>query len=94
MRPTLSLFVALGLLPMAALAQSSWEPQLREEIALDQGCELEFLSQVVERTVEGRQIVMAKAHCADKRVFDAFRDDELAPFRFSECEQSRDTSAC
>jgi hypothetical protein len=86
--------LALGFLPMAGHAQASWEAQLRDEIAYLEGCEVQFLSHIVERKVGDRQVVMAKAHCADQRVFDAYRDDELAGFTFKECEQTRDTSVC
>lgn len=86
--------LALGLLPGAGNAQASWEAQLREEIAYLENCEVQFLSHIVEREVAGRQVIMAKAHCVDQRVFDAYRDDELAGFTFKECEQTRETSAC
>lgn len=82
---------------IAAIAHAqepSWQAQLAEEIALVEGCELRFVSQVVERTVDGRPIVMAKAHCADERVFDVWRDDPLAPFTFKECPTSADKTTC
>lgn len=95
MRPTLCLtLAALALSPQAARGQSSWQDQLREEIAIVEECEVQLLSQVVERKIGDRQVVMAKVHCADGRAFDAYRDDELAPFSFKECTPTRDTSAC
>ena len=49
-------------------------------------CKVAYLSHVVERTVDGKKLVMAKAHCEDKRVFDAMRPDEFEPFQFNECQ--------
>jgi hypothetical protein len=37
---------------------------------------------------------MAKAHCEDKRVFDAMRPDEFAPFQLKECEPAAAAKAC
>jgi hypothetical protein len=79
---------------VAHAQEPAWQAQLADEIGLVEDCELRFVSQVVERTVDGRQIVMAKAHCADERVFDAWRDDPLAPFTFKECPTSADKTTC
>lgn len=79
---------------IAHAQEPSWQAQLADEIALVEDCELRFVSQVVERTVDGRQIVMAKAHCADERVFDVWRDDPLAPFTFKECPTSAARTTC
>lgn len=89
----LVIFVTL-IAPIAQAQEPSWQAQLADEIALVEGCELRFVSQVVERTVDGRQIVMAKAHCADERVFDVWRDDPLAPFTFKECPTSAARTTC
>ena len=77
---------------IAARAQSGWENELALEIEIAQKCKVAFLSHVVERTVDGRQLVMAKAHCEDQRVFDAVRQEQAEPFRFSECEAAAATS--
>lgn len=53
-----------------------------------------FLSQIVEREVGGRQLVMAKAHCEDGRVFDATREDLFQPFDFRACEPVDEPSVC
>ena len=84
----------LVLLPWTAVAQGGWEAQLSEEIRLVENCDVAFIGQVVEREVDGRKVVMAKVTCMDKRTFDAFRDDEFAPFAFKECADSADSSAC
>lgn len=81
----LMLGVGLAAMPVA-LAQAGWEQELALEIQLSQNCKLAYLSHVVERTVDGKRLVMAKAHCEDQRVFDAMRPDEFEPFQFNECE--------
>jgi hypothetical protein len=77
-----------------AAQEAGWQAELADEIALAESCKVEFLSQLVERTVNGQQVVMAKAHCRDKRVFDAWRNGAYAPFSFKECQTSAQTSAC
>jgi hypothetical protein len=72
--------------PDPAAAQAGWEGDLTAEIELTEGCKVSYLSHVVERAVEGRQVVMAKAHCEDGRVFDVLRPDAFEPFQFNECQ--------
>ena len=94
-RPHLALAALLvGVCPLPATAQMSWQEDLAYELEQLEGCEVQFLSQVVERTVNGRQVVMAKAHCRDGRVFDASRSDQLEPFEVRECEASKGAQAC
>ena len=69
-----------------AWAQAGWEVDLTAEIDLAKGCKVAYLSHVVERKVEGKELVMAKAHCEDQRVFDAMRPDAFQPFQFNECQ--------
>lgn len=85
--PRLALGTAL-LLAAAGIvqAQAGWEDELAAEIDLEHGCRIAYLSHIVERVVEGKRLVMAKAHCEDERVFDAMRPDEFAPFQLRECE--------
>lgn len=84
--------LTLGALVSTAWAQSGWEDDLAMEIDLAEHCKVAYFSHVVERTVEGRKLVMAKAHCEDQRVFDAMRPDEFEPFRFNECQADTGTS--
>jgi hypothetical protein len=90
-----SMVVALTLAMTTApvWAQSGWEADLAVEIDLAVGCKLAYLSHIVERQVDGKQLVMAKAHCEDQRVFDAMRPDAFEAFRFNECEADT-TKAC
>lgn len=82
--PTLSVCVIVAAGP--AHAQTGWQDDLAAEIEMAQGCRVAFLSHVVERPVEGKQVVMAKAHCEDQRVFDALRPDAGQPFAFTACQ--------
>jgi len=76
-----------------AHAQSDWQNDLASEIGLAEGCKVAFLTHVVERTIDGAKLVMAKVHCEDERVFDASRPDEFKPFTFNACE-SEATQVC
>ena len=89
----LALALALAAAGAPTWAQEGWEADLTAEIDLAVGCKVAYLSHVVERVVDGKHLVMAKAHCEDQRVFDAMRPDEFEAFRFNECEGDA-TTAC
>lgn len=80
-----------GLGATPALAQ--WGEELSEQVREELGCKVAFLSQVVERTVEGRRTITARVHCEDKRAFDAYRADDFEPFEIRACEQP-DAEVC
>jgi hypothetical protein len=82
----------IAALPVRAQA-TGWQEDLAGEIDLTKHCKVSFLSQVVERTVDGKRLVMAKAHCEDGRTFDVLRPDEFEPFQFNEC-QPEAAQAC
>lgn len=85
---------ALAALAVAsAPAFAGWREDLVEDARIDLGCEVDLISHVVEREVDGRKLVMAKVHCRDKRAFDAFRKDDYELFEFKEC-TVRETTAC
>ena len=95
-----TLVIVLGLLLVLLLAfaltrsaAAQWQDELTRQIARDEGCEVSFLSHVIEREIDGRQIVMVKVHCTDERDFDALRDDKFKPFQFTACEQ-RNVETC
>ena len=77
----------------ATPALADWQAELRQQIRTDHECEVAFLTQIVERDVEGSRTVMAKVHCEDKRTFDAMRQDDYELFQFRLCGQE-DVSAC
>ncbi len=82
---TLSLLVTATL---AAPALAGWEDDLTEQIELEHDCKVAFLSHIIERTVEGHEVVRAKVHCDDERSFDAFRPDGSDLFQFTETTNS------
>lgn len=94
MRHRLGAFLATAILLDAGAASAGWQEDLAVEIRAAKGCSVAYLSQVVERLVDGRQVIFAKAHCEDGRVFDASRTDALAPFDFKECRPAAQPQAC
>ncbi len=65
---------------------ADWHDELTRQIAHDEGCEVAFISQVIERDVNGKRLIMAKVHCEDKRSFDAIRVSDDFAFEFKACE--------
>jgi hypothetical protein len=76
----------LLLVPGLALpAAADWQTDLAAQLRWDHDCEVQFISNVIERLVDGRQVVIAKAHCDDGRVFDALQRNEFTDFEITEC---------
>ena len=94
MRYRLRALAVGALLLDAGLASASWQEDLAVELRVAKGCTVTFLSQVVERSVDGRQVIFAKAHCEDGRVFDASWTDPAMPFDFKECPPPSGPQAC
>ncbi len=96
MKP-LTLSPTLGLLALLALAlpaqAEDWAPELTAQILEEEDCEVAFLTEVLERVVEEKLIVLAKVHCADKRSFDVSRHSDREPFDIRPCEEP-DVSSC
>ncbi|MDF1586698.1 hypothetical protein [Marinimicrococcus flavescens] len=72
-------------------AAADWPEELAAEILMVEDCVVAFLSNVEEREIDGRQTVMAKVHCEDQRVFDAWREDPLLAFQFNDCTEAVET---
>ena len=79
--------------PVAQAKAPEWQEDMSAAIEFEHGCEVAFLSHVVERPVEGDLIVMAKVHCVDQRSFDAVRMTRATDFEFKEC-TLRDKQSC
>lgn len=80
----------IRLLPVALLAAASpaladWQEDLAAQLRWDHDCVVQFYSGVVERTIDGQLVVIAKAHCEDGRTFDATQRNELEDFEITEC---------
>lgn len=92
-----SIVMTLAVVIMFALtaeaAEDDWEEDLSAQIEFAHDCEVAFLSHVVEREVDGKQLVLAKVHCLDQRAFDAIRRNRLESFEFKEC-TDREKQTC
>lgn len=87
-RPLLLAAMALAGFPVAAQAdREAWAPPLTDQIFEEHQCVVAFLSQVVEREVDGRDVVIAKVHCEDDRAFDVHRAGSFGRFEITECER-------
>ena len=67
-------------------AVPAWQQTLMNLMASEHGCQVAYFTGVVERTIDGRQVLIARAHCEDGRAFDASRDDKSAPFVVRACQ--------
>ncbi len=89
--------LAVALLLAFALPVSSWAAGWREDLVIEirsaHECEVAYITHVVERSVDGHQVIFAKVHCMDQRSFDATRTDEKEFFSFSECTRE-ESEAC
>jgi len=72
-------------LAWAAPAAADWRDEVGVQLQEEQNCTLAFFSQIIIRNVNGKETIIAKAHCEDKRAFDIFRDDPNDPFTLKEC---------
>ena len=79
------LLLAVLLIAVAQPALADWQEELAAQLRWDEECKVAFYSGVIERVVDGRQVVIAKAHCEDGRVFDAIQRDEFQDFELNEC---------
>jgi hypothetical protein len=79
------LWSAAFLAAIATPALASWQDDLSAQLRWDHNCQVSFYSGVIERMVNGQQVVIAKAHCEDGRTFDATQRNELEEFEINEC---------
>ncbi len=77
--------LTMGAAPTSQAEENGWQRVLSADIEFEHGCEVAYLSQVVEREVEGDLMVTAKVHCVDQRTFDAIRMRSADAFEFKEC---------
>jgi hypothetical protein len=89
-RPAAIGFASLALLILAPHAHADWQSDLQRQLKEEQNCEIAYLSRLEVRTVEGHQVVFVRAHCNDKRSFDASRQSETQKFVIKAC----DVQAC
>lgn len=92
MRLIAKLVLVAAALPLltAAVILPEWQQQLYDQLKKEQNCEVNFLSNIQMRVVNGSETVLARAHCMDKRDFDASRMGAGKPYKLQECS----TNAC
>ena len=96
MRPTsagvqrnLQIAVALCLTfsASAVLAQeAAWQADLREQLLAEKSCELNYLTESKIYELLGKTTIEARAHCKDKRAYDAIRSGDNKLFELKSCE--------
>jgi hypothetical protein len=79
--PLAGFVAAAALLATASPARASWQDDLAAQPRWDHECLVQGYSGVV----DGRLLVIAKAHCEDGRTFDAIQRDELLDFEITAC---------
>ena len=47
-----------------------WEKNLRTQLAAEENCELNYLTNIKETAKDGKVEIVARAHCSDGRAFD------------------------
>ena len=62
-----------------------WQEELKSQLLREQHCEVAFYSRIEARKSDGQEIVFARAHCVDRRAFDASRQSADEPFKLKEC---------
>lgn len=78
----------LGAGASPALAQSSdpaWLDQLSAQLAVDEGCAVEYYLNIKEGELAGRKTFEARAQCRDGRQFDGALTEPATQFTISEC---------
>jgi hypothetical protein len=66
--------------------QVEWQFQLQYQIAVDEQCQIEYMTNVRETEVGGVDTVSGRAVCSDGRAFDFARLDPASPFDIKSCE--------
>lgn len=85
----LTIGVLAGLMPMAALAQSTdpaWLDDLKEQLAFDKECKVSYLMNMREGQLGGQLTYEARVQCEDGRMFDASRVGATGLFEIKACE--------
>ena len=79
----------LGLIcagPAAAQQEELWVQLLREQLLDELGCKLNYTTNVRKFELGGEQMVEARAHCFDKRAFDARWLPDEGRYEIRSCE--------
>lgn len=63
-----------------------WQALLRQQLVAELNCELNYTTNVRKYELGGQQMVDARAHCKDKRMYDVSWRPELEKFDIRSCE--------
>jgi hypothetical protein len=84
-RAALVLATLLLAAPAAAENVPEWRQQLEFQLRKEYDCEVNYLSNVEVKIIDGDETVLARAHCMDHRAFDVSRPGTGRPFTITEC---------
>lgn len=91
-RLRLIMAVSLAIFLLAAMASSLsaqeevWTVLLRDQLLADLQCELNYTTNLRKFELAGQQALDVRAHCKDKRAFDASWRPEKQRYEFRQCE--------
>lgn len=79
--------MTLALAPpaMAQSANPAWLDRLTEQLAVEEGCAVDYFLNIREGELAGRLTFEARAQCADGRQFDGALTEPAEDFTISEC---------
>lgn len=86
---SLPVVIALGLSFSASAAfaqEAAWQADLRKQLMAEKSCELNYLTDTKTYELLGRTTIEARAHCMDKRAYDAIRSGNDKLFELKSCE--------
>lgn len=66
--------------------EAAWQVDLREQLLAEKSCELNYLTDSKTYELLGKTTVEARAHCKDKRAYDAIRSGNDKSFKLKSCE--------
>ncbi|MHA1565058.1 MAG: hypothetical protein ACTSX7_07080 [Alphaproteobacteria bacterium] len=78
-------FLMSGAMSTSA-AEEDWRLDLEWQLDEEHACAVSYLTNIIEREVDGKMVVFVRAHCDDGRAFDGVRDDEFSLFDLQSCQ--------
>ena len=87
MKRLMAALVPLALIAMNALAQedATWREELEYQMFREHDCEVNYLTNVEVKRVDGDAVIYARVHCLDRRAFDVTRARSGTKFKVTEC---------
>ena len=63
-----------------------WQGDLSRQLLAEKDCELNYLTDIKNFELLGKPTIEARAHCKDKRAFDATRSGNVKQFELRSCQ--------